>query len=327
MMPVAPYRKSDRFTVEAVERVSSLYIGHPRLDFEFELHDRVMLTITALQRLAEHRVLAVPGQVLRNHLFSRCELLAVDGILRVLETKPSEWFDMMRVTCRRHASWTMFIKHIKRQVRAGRDDLDEYVYAVLGAHEAAQEYLGLERTLEQWKRATKKAMGALGMADEVEDDEEVVQNLQLYRQAVFPQHGGLFRSHDGRIYLGDRQVRDGLARELGIKRPRPAPLKSHVWADVDVPVDESQDDETPEGSLHHLDRQDQLRRLRRVLDVREARAKRGSAAEAAARHYMSIKSGETTIRKLARRLRISRSALQEALRKLEADVSRDLSTG
>ena len=335
-MPISEPTRVERISHEAVERVASMYVGVPQHGIRFELKDRAMLTITALQRLAENGVLQ-PGRGLPPRLFSRCQLLAVDGVVRVMGAAPFAWFSLMRLTCREHAKWTGAVRHLMREGRTTDGPLSDYDLAVVAAFDAATKGLGLTRDPVQWKRATEKALEVLRLplGDE---SEEIDQNLNFFRYVIYPERGGLFRSRDGRLLLGDRQVRDGLAKELGINRPRPECPRVLVWKDVDPPtptlIEGFEDDHAgdqrphrvapPDSSLAALERLELLGKVKQVVAARAGGAKRGSVREAAAKHYIAVKGGQISVTKLARRMGLSKSALADEIRQLDCAVRREL---
>lgn len=268
--------------------------------------DCVLLAIHAFARHAEHWTLRtesskatpVPGRV-----FSRNLLLAADGAVRALEDPRSPWFSAMRYWCRAFSVWSQEVRDMLSRVQLGAS-LSAREEAVV-RHYCNERLLGLPRDWQQFERTTRKAMQVLDMPAAADKD-EVVQTLRLHR-AMAGDRVSVFVSRDGeRLLLGGRQLRDDLAKALGLKRHREKPRRPST--DLDL---YTQEDTTLDDIVDAAGAVDDVRRVREALQARLREVEPDSLRFHVLSRFEDL-TQETSRRALALEIGVDPSALNRA---------------
>jgi hypothetical protein len=323
----SPKRKSLSKPVPRAARIA-IHIA-PRITLALERipnltsRDRALLTVQTLQRMSEPRLfLQSVGVPLASRMLGRSVVLAVDALVKARGTPPELWLGDMKSICRDFCQWQAEMLAIADMVIAGNTgSLSKREGTVFCGWYSICKDLGIPRDWPQFERAAKNVCRELDLPYSPEDG---IQMLHLHRHLTKDSPGDVFISRDGRMILGERQLRYRYAKAAGVKRKRgdrPRFFESKEDAD-EAWVHEDFDAPGPAEVAQQMEALEILRRIRDAADRRLPSAKRDSHRFNALDNFESLILG-ASVRELAVRLGVSRSALSEAFRLEKEAVFRE----
>lgn len=290
-----------------------------RSDQRLEYGDAVCLTIHALARMSEKRVLGRVGPLMAKEL-TRCSLLAADAVVRARGLPPSSlgrtssglyyrvlrgqhWFRAMRFWTRAFTLFCRAMDDVAQSVCEKRE-LTEHESALFEHWWSQRQDLGVPRVWDQFPRAAGRVNSELGQPDGMEDRKHL---LVLYRALSEGTPGGLFRGGDGQLRLGQRQMRDAVAKGMGLSRPR-------AGAPTQVQLDHEVADENEQDVIDSVAAVEAVRRLREAVQTRKEVVEPDSARRHVLDHFEALLSKQMTFRELEKSVGKAKSALQRAFR-------------
>lgn len=183
--------------------------------------DRVMLTLQALERRAEEKVL--PWGTLHLRHFTRPNVLAAGALAEVLArtaASPARGLSLFRETrrlLRVYAVWTRKIVGLQERERSGAS-LDATERNILGAWLFVRGAFGPPRG--GFLAGAREARTGVGQPNEEVDS--LLQDLGFYKALLHekPAKSGAFLGKDGKMRLDWRDLRDVIERTEGSPRVR-----------------------------------------------------------------------------------------------------------